>query len=218
MSQTTQNSTNPVPKKDLLRGSAYAAGIAGIVLAVAVLPAEYGIDPTGLGKVLGLTGMHSVAATTAPAVMASTTAALPATASSDATAKKASTIAAPGEARAVTIASAQATPYRVDTMEITLPPGRGLEVKTKLAKGATLIYSWKTKGGEVLHHDFHGEPVNAKGDEFESFILENDVSESRGSLIAPFSGVHGWYWKNKSQAPITLVLNASGFYTDLFKK
>jgi hypothetical protein len=103
-------------------------------------------------------------------------------------------------------------------MEVTLPPGRGLEVKTHLAKGATLIYSWKTSKGEPLNHDFHGEPVNAGKDEFESFIEEQGVSESRGSLIAPFTGVHGWYWKNKSTEPVTLTLQASGFYTDIFRK
>lgn len=230
MSQTTQNGAISAPKKELLRGTTIAAIVAGIILTVAILPAEYGIDPTGIGKLLGLTNMHNTAAATvtAPAQEQAQTPAMSETATKPAATtaatgtgspvKKPSTVAAPGEERAVTIASPQTAAYRVDTMEVTLPPGKGLEVKTHLAKGATLIYSWKTKGGEVLNHDFHGEPVNAKGDEFESFILEDNVSESRGSLIAPFSGVHGWYWKNKSKAPVTVILNASGFYTDIFKK
>jgi hypothetical protein len=103
-------------------------------------------------------------------------------------------------------------------MEVTLAPGKGVEVKTHLAKGSTLIYAWKTKNSEKVNHDFHGEPVNAKENEFESFILEKEVSESRGTLIAPFTGVHGWYWKNKSAAPVTVVLRASGFYSDIYKK
>lgn len=224
MSQTTQNGAISAPKKELLRGTTIAAIVAGIILTVAILPAEYGIDPTGMGKLLGLTSMHNAAAATvaAPTQTMPETATKPA-ATTAATGtgspvKKPSTVAAPGEERAVTIASPQTAAYRVDTMEVTLPPGKGLEVKTHLAKGATLIYSWKTKGGEILNHDFHGEPINAKGDEFESFILEDNVSESRGSLIAPFSGVHGWYWKNKGKAPVTVILNASGFYTDIFKK
>jgi hypothetical protein len=44
------------------------------------------------------------------------------------------------------------------------------------------------------------------------------VSQSSGALIAPFTGVHGWYWLNKTAAPVTLTLHASGFYTDMFKK
>lgn len=38
-----------------------AAGIAGLVLLVAILPAEYGIDPTGLGRALGFTALSDEA-------------------------------------------------------------------------------------------------------------------------------------------------------------
>jgi hypothetical protein len=39
----------------LARASAFAALLASITLIVAILPAEYGIDPTGIGKSMGLT-------------------------------------------------------------------------------------------------------------------------------------------------------------------
>ena len=120
--------------------------------------------------------------------------------------------------RALTISSKPTVPYRSDEMEVVLAAGKGVEVKTHLAKGATLIYAWKTKNAEQVNHDFHGEPINAKENEFESFILENGVSESRGTLVAPFTGVHGWYWKNKTGEPVTVVLRSSGFYSDIFKK
>ena len=202
MTQTTTVPSVNTPRNELVRGVLIALAVAGVILTVAVLPAEYGIDPSGAGKALGLTSLHK------PITVA--TMAAPAT--------KGSTVSAPGEVRTLTIAARQNLAYRADTREVTLPAGKGVEVKTHLAKGATLIYSWKTTKGEFLNHDFHGEPVNAKNDEFESFIEENNVSESRGSLIAPFTGVHGWYWKNKTDAPVTLVLQASGFYTDIFKK
>ncbi|SHN43500.1 hypothetical protein SAMN05192549_11738 [Duganella sacchari] len=195
-------------KKELLRGALVAIGVAGLLLVTAVLPAEYGIDPTGAGKALGLTQLHQPASALAAAPgmpdLQGTT--------------KGSTVSAKGEVRQMTIASAQDAAYRTDVMEIVLPPKKGLEVKTHLAKGATLIYSWKTKNGELVNHEFHGEPVDAGKDEFESFIVGKGVSESRGSLIAPFTGVHGWYWKNLSAAPVTIVLNASGFYSDIFRK
>jgi hypothetical protein len=194
-----------VPKKELLRGALIAVGVAGLLLVTAVLPAEYGIDPTGAGKALGLTALHRPATVTPAAIAA-------------APVRKGSTVSAPGEERIATVASKQEVAYRADELEVTLPAGKGLEVKTHLAKGATLIYSWKTRSGELLNHDFHGEPVNARGDEFESFIEEKGVAESRGALIAPFTGVHGWYWKNKSAQPVTLVLRASGFYSDIYRK
>ena len=210
MTHTTTVSSASTPGKELVRGVLIALAVAGVILAMAVLPAEYGIDPTGAGKALGLTSLHR-AANVAPTVA-------PTVASTAAPTTQGSTVSAPGEVRTLTIAARQSVAYRADTEEVTLLPGKGVEIKTHLAKGATLIYAWKTTNGALLDHDFHGEPVKAKEDEFESFIEEQGVSESRGALIAPFTGVHGWYWKNKTDAPVTLVLHASGFYTDIFKK
>lgn len=201
MSNPIPNDAITAPRRELLRGTLIAAIVAGIVLTVAILPAEYGIDPTGAGRAMGLTALKAPAPAAAPAPVVS-----------------GSTVSAPGEQRGLTVSSKPLVPYRTDDMEITLPPGKGLEVKTRLAKGATLIYAWKTKNAAKVNHDFHGEPVNAGQDEFESFILEDQVSESRGTLIAPFTGVHGWYWKNKTPEPVTIVLRASGFYTDIYRK
>ncbi len=217
--------THVVPKRELLRGTVYAAIVAAVILTVAVLPAEYGVDPTGLGKVMGLTKLH---ADSAPPAIANNSAAVQAPGAATAVpaagpsvpagGSPRSTVSAPGEQRALTISSRPSLPYRTDDMEILVAPGKGVEVKTLLAKGQTLIYTWKTKDAALVNHDFHGEPVNAKENEFESFILEKEVSESRGTLIAPFTGVHGWYWKNKSTVPVTVVLRASGFYSEIYKK
>lgn len=212
MSHSELTGTHVVPKRELLRGTFLAAIVAAVILAVAVLPAEYGIDPTGAGHALGLTKLH--AAEVAPAAMQKEAPELP----GQAPVPKGSTVSAVGEERALTISSKPLVPYRADEMEVVLAAGKGVEVKTHLAKGATLIYSWKTKNAEKVNHDFHGEPVNAKENEFESFILEDGVIESRGTLVAPFTGVHGWYWKNKTSEPVTVVLRASGFYTDIFRK
>jgi hypothetical protein len=188
---------SPSPRKQLLRGTLAAAAIAGLVLVFTVLPAEYGIDPTGVGKALGLTSLHAGKA--APA------------------AAPGSTVSAAGETRALTVAARQGPAYRTDVLEVILPPGKGLEVKTHLAKGASLVFSWKTEDGELVNHDFHGEPVNAGKDEFESFIVDKAVSQSSGVLIAPFTGLHGWYWKNTSAVPVRIMLNAGGFYTSIVR-
>ena len=180
-------------RRELAKGGAIAAAIASVVLTVAVLPAEYGIDPTGIGRALGLTALQSAAAEPAPAAPP------------------------PAPSSSGTVAAAQQSAYRADTRTVTLPPGEGLEIKTRLEKGAALIYSWKTGGGELINHDFHGEPAGAKGDEYESFLKQAGVSESRGVLVAPFSGTHGWFWGNRTDAPIVVTLQASGFYTDIFE-
>lgn len=46
--------------RQLLRSTAIAALIATGLLATTVLPAEYGIDPTGVGGALGLTPMGEI--------------------------------------------------------------------------------------------------------------------------------------------------------------
>jgi hypothetical protein len=178
-------------KRELARGSGIALAIATVVLTFAILPAEYGIDPTGVGGILGLTAREAAAPEAVPEP--------------------------PIAAGSSTIASRQKTSYRTDTKQITLPPGKGLEIKTSLEKGAALLYSWKTDGA-VVNHDFHGEPAGSNGDEFESFIKEAGVAESRGVLIAPFTGEHGWFWGNTTDAPVVVTLYASGFYADIFEK
>ena len=44
----------------LLRSTGVAALVAAGLLVTTILPAEYGIDPTGVGRALGLTGMGEI--------------------------------------------------------------------------------------------------------------------------------------------------------------
>ena len=202
MTISTPEGVATASRRELALGTLIAAAIAGVILTLAVLPAEYGIDPTGIGKALGLTALHDSEGAVTKA---------------NANGIVAAAVVAPAVTAPVTIASKQATPYRTDTRQITLQPGEGLEFKTRLEKGAALIYSWKTQHGEKINHEFHGEPPKAKADVYESYLKEKQVSESSGVLIAPFTGTHGWYWKNKNTTPVTVTLNASGFYADIFK-
>lgn len=197
------HNTHPLPTlSQLFKATGMALVVSAAILITTVLPAEHGIDPTGIGKTLGLTALNNSQG---------------AVTKSNGNDVVAAAAAAPVISAPVTITSKQATPYRADTRQITLQPGEGLEFKTRLEKGAALIYSWKTQQGEKINHEFHGEPLNAKADVYESYILEKQISESGGTLIAPFTGTHGWYWRNKNTTPVTVTLNASGFYTDIFR-
>jgi hypothetical protein len=44
----------------LLRSTLIAAATAAVLLVTVVLPAEYGVDPTGVGRVIGLTEMGEI--------------------------------------------------------------------------------------------------------------------------------------------------------------
>jgi hypothetical protein len=54
------NDATPPSGARLVRSLIIAAAVAGVLLVTCVLPAEYGIDPTGVGRVLGLTQMGEV--------------------------------------------------------------------------------------------------------------------------------------------------------------
>jgi hypothetical protein len=33
-----------------------------------------------------------------------------------------------------------------------------------------------------------------------------------GSHLAPFSGLHGWYWENEGAEPVTITLSSAGYF------
>lgn len=183
----------PVPSlKSLIVASAFATLLAALILISAVLPAEYGFDPTGLGKIMGLTALAS-----------------PTKGSSQPLAITCPVL--PTQLAAINdLDHKESLPQWQDSVKIIVPAGSGLEYKFHLEKDASLQYSWATDGAK-LYFDFHGEPQGDKTGYFKSFKESND-NQSSGSLTAPFEGAHGWYWENKTRSPITILLNTKGSY------
>ena len=180
----------------LAKASGGAAVAAALVLTLFVLPAEAGIDPTGVGGALGLTRMAMTGEAASEEPIAQT---------------------APVPAGApVQNAIAKTTPMRSDEMTVTLPPHSGTEVKAHMTKGDSFVFRWEAKGGPVKM-DMHGEPPNAGGDEFTSYWKDKALTEAQGSFTAAFDGTHGWYWRNKGDTPVTITVRTSGFYKDLFR-
>jgi hypothetical protein len=63
-----------------------------------------------------------------------------------------------------------------------------------------------------VYVDYHGHDPSL-GDKFWVRYSEQDgVERASGSLVAPFSGEHGWYWLNVSDKPVTIKLTVSGYY------
>jgi hypothetical protein len=184
-----------VPARTLATACVAAAGGAAVILALFVLPAERGIDLTGLGAVLGLTGMGAAEAETKAEAAAPS-----APVGAEATPTK-ETI-------------AKATPMRADEMKVVLAPHSGVEVKAHMAKGDHLIFRWEATG--PVKADMHGEPPGKTGD-FTTYWKEKDLTSGQGAFTAPFEGIHGWYWRNKGETPVTVTVKTSGFYADLFQ-
>jgi hypothetical protein len=204
--------------RQLLRSTILAAISALVLLVAVVLPAEYGIDPTGVGRVLGMTKMgqtkQQLAAEAAADAATPTTQAPAATSPATAADKAAKPMAVPEGAVAATEtaqAVASAIEWR-DEMSVTLKPGEGTEIKMKLAAGGKTQYSWLVEGGTV-NFDTHGD---APGKSI-SYEKGRGVPSDEGVLEAAFTGNHGWYWRNRGKSNVKVILRTRGEYTDIKK-
>ncbi|MEY4982492.1 MAG: hypothetical protein RIR62_758 [Pseudomonadota bacterium] len=248
----------------LIRSTLIASGAAAAMLTVVYLPAEYGIDPTGFGALLGLTEMGLIkqqlyaeaeadeaAAANAPvtldadtlarldrieaqlATIGATIGAPPAV--TEAAAAPAEEVAAtapapeaapepvpegaaepapeaaPTEtATAVDAAVAEATSDWRDEVSYTLAPGEGIEVKLAMQEGQTARFFW-TANGAVVNYDTHGDGSGQKV----SYEQGRGVPEQEGTLTAAFTGNHGWFWRNRTDAPVTVTLRTAGDYAEM---
>ena len=154
------------------------AFLAAVLILVAVIvPAEYGIDPLGSGRALGLTRLAEAAS--APEI----------------------------GPRGVLLP--QTETYQSDEVQFTLQPKQTVEYKYRLDKDAGMVFTW-TSTAPVMF-DFHTEPEGTASSASQSF-LKGEASVGRGSYVAPYNGIHGWYWENAGVAPVTIRLQSSGFY------
>jgi hypothetical protein len=160
---------------------------AGLILVMFVLPAEFGVDPLGTGARaglldLGLTGQQVEALEQA---------------------------AATGEAGQATLIVPQERTFQTETVEFTVGPREGMEYKYRLDKGEALLYSWRTS--TPVAYEFHAEPDGAPRGYAQTYE-KAQASQASGTLTAPFSGIHGWYWENLSDQAITVTLTTAGYY------
>ena len=161
--------------------------VAGLALVVGVLPAEFGVDPTGIGRRLGLLELSAVK----------------------------QQVAAIEGARGATPTGQTVVPserpFQRETVTFALAPREFVEYKYRLDTGQSLLYSWNATGAVNL--EFHAEPDGAPKGYAETYEKRSSITGASGTLVAPFAGIHGWFWENTTDAPITVTLSSAGFYT-----
>lgn len=191
--------------KQLLRSTLIALVAAIAILVGIVLPSEYAIDPTGIGRVLGLTEMGEIKTQLAEeaAADAAKDAAMPAAA----TTGNAGT-AAPAQAQ--NAAQAENGAACRDEMRVALKPGQGAEVKLSMKAGEQVEFSWVAEGG-VVNFDTHGDG----GGQSISYEKGRAVPASNGVIQAAFSGNHGWFWRNRGDADVTVIVRTRGQYMEM---
>ena len=184
----------------LLKSTGIAVAVASALLVTVVLPAEYGVDPTRVGSLLGLTEMGRIKMQLAAEAEAEEAGALPAAA--PAPAASAAPTAAP--------ATAGAPATRTDETVLTLAPDQGAEIKLVMEEGASVRYVWSSSGGRInfdSHADRPGTPYHGYG--------KGSSQREEGELVAAFTGSHGWFWRNRTGEPVTITLRTEGAYSEV---
>lgn len=187
-------------RRQLNRATAIAAAIAAVLLVTVVLPAEFGVDPTRVGNLLGLTEMGAM---------------------------KRAQIAAASISQAPEVIIDQRPPAksglrtvpianRSAELRVSLRPDEGVELKATLASGAQLNYSWST-GGPAVNFELHGERTGAPKGEYTSY-KKGTANGANGGFAAPFSGTHGWFLRNRTDSDLTIIMRIDGQYEKLVQK
>lgn len=199
---TTSPTPETLPSRSrLAKATLLALVAAAIILITTVLPAEHGLDPTGIGQKLGLLAMSS--------------------ADTEATSEPVTELPQPdpvsnqSDVLVNQYVVQSSTPFRSEEMSVTLPANKGAEIKAKMQQGAQFTFAWSTDAGPV-EFDMHGEETGAAKDVFTSY-WRADAQNGSGTFSAPFDGSHGWYWHNHGTEPVTVAVQVSGFYSELFQ-
>jgi hypothetical protein len=107
--------------------------------------------------------------------------------------------------------------YRTDAIDVLVEGNNGqLEYMIRMKAGETMVYSWAVlniSNPQSFYTEFHGHTEatpDRPGDLM--FYEKASGSTASGSLVAPWQGIHGWYWQNKSDAPVVVRLRMAGFY------
>lgn len=165
----------------LIWGGAALLAVAAIVV-VFVLPAEFGKDPTGLGRALGLNALSTEGMNEEQIRGAKRTGVL---------------AELPGGA----VEAPQ------DRYTIELAPFESTEFKYTLAEGEQMRFQWNATG--PVDFDMHAHPFEGGEELTESYAISKAPSQG-GTYTAQFTGIHGWFWQNRTMDNVTLTLEAAG--------
>jgi len=192
-------------RRRVIAGSAIAAVVLALALVFFIMPAELGIDLTGFGERSGLTGL----AQKGPAANVylqrglqrkNVLFPLPADARPD-----------EATLRATLAAHGMAAPAKLQTdhWQVELQPYENIEMKYLLKQGEPMIFAWRASA--PVHVDQHSVPDQGGNPATESFVI-TDASAQTAVYVAPFTGIHGWFWQNQSLNPVTVSIEATGAF------
>ncbi len=203
MTHNNIETNNELPSMaKLIKSTIFAIFLAAVILVTVVLPAEYGIDPTGVGSMIGLLKMGEIKTSLAEE------------AASDRAAMKTDS---DEITELVKEAEKQVTEKSTeninsDEIKIILQPDEGKEIKLAMLKGETVDFVWFTDGGKA-NFDAHADskPLKISYHNYEKGSMERN----EGTMEAAFDGNHGWFWRNRTSENMVVTLQVNGSYSDI---
>lgn len=184
MTDTPPSTSAPISRGKLLIGGAAAVIVAAGIVVAFVLPAEYGIDPTGIGKATGLVKIADSAGNEELERGMKRTGVL-----------------------TLSEGTLPAEPGTKDHWEITLGAYESVEFKYELAQGKAMVFTWSATA--PLRYDMHSHPHEGGTALTESYGI-GTAQKQHGRYVAAFTGIHGWYWQNRTLEPVKLTLDTTG--------
>lgn len=180
---TEQPIASPPPRNKLMLGIVGAVLVAIIALVAFILPAAYGIDPTGAGRALGIT---------------------------KAAEPEMSEEQIRGARRSGVLTLSEQPLQRQewdDEWEVVLAPYEGIELKYTFEEGAAMDFEWVAT--DEVEYDLHSHPFEGGTELTEGYAL-GQGERMQGRYVAAFSGLHGWYWQNRTLEDVTVTVRAAG--------
>lgn len=189
----------------LVKSTVLAAIAAFILLVTVVMPAEYGIDPTGVGNTIGLKRMGEIKISLANEANAALTQDPGSIEQAGPAVKAGSEVSRPEPAQSVAA-------LLNHEMRVTLAPDEGTEIKVAMKKGSKVQYRWWTDGGRA-NFDVHADSKELNID-YHNYSKGSE-QEKDGVIEAAFDGSHGWFWRNRTSQDLTITLQTNGEYTNI---
>jgi hypothetical protein len=191
----------------LIRSTAIAAVSAVAILVTVVLPAEYNIDPTGIGGALGLAEMGEIKVQLAEEAEADRLMELEAQEQSSLMDDILGLFV--GSAHAQEAVTPEAVSEWRDEITFTLASGESAEWKLVMEAGQSVEYVMLVEGGRV-NFDLHGHGSGQS----ETYEKGRGSTGSEGEINAGFDGEHGWFWRNRDSSDVTITVQVRGEYAE----
>jgi hypothetical protein len=169
--------------------------IGTLIVVGAIMPAEFNVDPLGLGKLSGIARLWAPEEKTVDANSA-----------------------ASGPAAKIY----EDIPMRTDVVEIPLTDfmggakGSELEYKVRMKQGSTMVFEWEAIGTDKqndIHFDFHGHTTPAGSEPMTVATYKQGYAlKQTGAITAPFDGIQGWQFTNGGDTAVVIRVKFTGFY------